>query len=79
MVLLSGCGKRSEPEKPRQQQAIAIEKTHDYKSGSMTVIQVPVQGQGSYTESQTCFVWKDEKTTALQCPNDRRTYNIEPD
>jgi hypothetical protein len=77
-LVLVGCADKHEP-------APALVKTASAPivtaNGTLTTIEVPVGSLGAMHESQTCFLWRDAeyKTAALQCPNDRRSYTIDPE
>lgn len=52
--------------------------THSLPMGDMTVMEIPLTGAGRLTEYQTCFLWREDGHRALQCPNDRANYSVDP-
>jgi hypothetical protein len=48
--------------------------------GEITTAHVPVRSMGDIQETQTCFIWRDgiTRSSAMQCPNDRKTFGIDP-
>lgn len=79
MLALAACTPASAPRPAAQVKVMApTHVTYQISDGSMTVLEVPVSSLGRTTESQTCFLWRDASGSSLQCPNDRRSYTIDP-
>jgi hypothetical protein len=85
ILLLTACSGPSEPTQVRLPRSPATaeisHKTHSLPSGTLTVVQIPVFALGSIgTEFQTCFLYRDNSlpSIAMQCPNDRSSYSIDP-
>ena len=81
-ALLLGCGVR-EAQAPAKATAPSDGKpshvTHDIEGvGRVTVVEVPVGGLKHATEYQTCFVYQSGSHSGFQCPNDRRSYTLDP-
>lgn len=82
LAALVGCQKPPAPPSPRATPEIAATArsvTHSLPMGDMTVLSIPITGSGRLVEYQTCFLWRENNMPpALQCPNDRASYSVDP-
>ncbi len=81
-ALLLGCDSR-EAQAPVRAAALTHGKasyvTHDIDGvGRVTVVEVPVGGLKHATEYQTCFIYTAGPAFGFECPNDRRSYTLDP-